>query len=392
MNPYSPIIRPPQSPQSFPGPSNAPYQQFRDQISTAIGPIRTRNNQDVRAERPHGLTVQQAMRMSLLVSDPTTPTVRPATPIEANEVPGRGQSHSVTQPHSPAMQGNGVPQQVLLESNVLSNIGLQPVQSNTHHLQPQFSSQNSFQPLMNNNNNGQQQRSFSMSTLTPSFDPAMQYGPAFVTPQQMQLGHLDPAAFGSIALHNPALVPSADLDALANSQDCACGPDCNCTMCGVHPYNAATLGFVHELGQVMVRDDYGEGSSHANPHVSQPLPGTGGALINSTITEPVMGQELLPLPGTGGALIKSKFAEPVMGQELLPLSDDFSPWVNVSTEDPAPQPTYEEGEAVNNGEQPNQFFTIGYKVRYTGGSERCECDGNCSCFECLHYRGEIFPL
>ena len=309
--------------------------------------------------------------MPLGASDPSsndqaTPTVGPAMPIEANEVPRREQSHSVTQPHSPAMQGNGVPQQLLLDRNVFSNIGLQPVQPNADHLQPQFPSHNSFQPFTNNNN-GQQQRSFSMQTLTQSLDPAMQWVPTFPTPntghQQRQLGHLDPGAFGSFASYNPALVQSADLDALANSQNCACGKDCNCPMCSVHPYNAATVGIVHELGQVMARDNYGEGDLHANPRVSQPLSGTGGALTNSTITESAM------------------------GQGLLPIHDGFSTWMNASTEDPAPRPTYEEGEAVNNGIQSNEYYNIAYPVRRcTGIAGICPCDRTCTCPECLNHQ------
>lgn len=362
------------------GQSNALYPPFREHLMTVGTPARTTNDQDVRAESSHGLAMQHAIQSQQPASD-LSPN-DPATPTQSGQGSLQMQSPLLGQSQSLAtMQGHGIPQQVTPGSSVYPNFALQPVQPDAVHFQSQFSPLTSYQPVLNGNN-GQEGLSISTATLTPPPDLDFQFG---VNPAQSmmgpQLGQLPPMGYhypethGAYPMYNPAVVPSAEYDALRDSQNCSCGPGCNCAYCRVHPLNQATRARVQDLSELLARDNYLDG----NPQVSQPQSGTEGVLTNGTNMESEIGLGYLP-----------------------PVDDTFSSssleWIDAPTGSPVLEPTFDE-EPIDNDDQPielptdrmrdSDYFTMAYPVKgdCTDATGSCLCGHECSCVGCYTHQG-----
>ena len=367
--PY-PMVQPSQP---HPAPTNALFAGFRDQIATPNASTRTarRNNgQGLRAEPSHGLSMQHAMQHEQHALDPRSS--RPTTPTEGGPVCHPGESNFVSQTPSPAtVQGDGVARQLTPDCSVYSTRAFQPVQPNGTHFQPRIPAFTPYQPILNHDN-GQESHNVSMSTLAQPPGQMFSYGVgpvhlATVNQQRQfeQTGYHFADPGNAFPMHNPAAAPSADFDALTISQDCTCGPNCNCIYCAAHPFNSATQERVHDLTELLANDNYRDG----NPHV------------NGTDVESEIEQGYPPAPDD------ESFDSNPLG------------WINVPNRAAALQPTFGQGESINNNDQPNhlpsatlrnsRYFTIGYSFNSncTDATGACLCGSECQCAGCLTHQG-----
>ena len=451
MTPF-PIIQPTQQ---FPEPFGAQYLALHQPFSTLDASARTAYGQDVRAEPCHGLPLQDAMQLQQPASDRSssdqaTPASTPTTSSQGSQVPHQEQSYSVPQSQSPiAFNGDSLPQQFLPDTNVYHNMQLRPARFDAANSPPIFTPYDPYQPVMNDTHG------LPMSTFTQSPNPNTRYQEDPAHPmtlaqriQSERLGYQYPETRDPYPMISAA-GPSAELDALTSSQNCLCGPGCDCVYCAAHPYNAATRGRVQEISQIMATENY-----WSLNHVSQPQTGHGDTFINGTNTELAMGQGYLPQFGHEGAFINGTNTELMMGQGYPPqiehdgapingtnteleTEQGYSPqtghggapiddtnteleigqgcppldqesfpstpygWTHAPMPGPALQPTSDEGASVDNGDNPDgssprtmhssRYFTVEYRVDsdFANAAGKCMCGDDCKCVGCLTHQGHL---
>ena len=359
--------------QPLPQSIDAQYSALQHSIN-AHTPTRTAGGLEVRAEPYHGLPWQQ------LAWDPSSSgqaisAAAPTTPTLGSEGPNQEQSPSVAQADSPiTVQGDGLPPHARLNSNASSDLQLGQGLLNA----AQFASDSLHQPVVNGNLT---QGTHNVSTFVQSYDPTNQYEMNPSRPMTLAqrlhfegLGFRYPVPHDPFPMIDPAL-QEAERNALTNSSNCGCGPGCNCVFCAAHPYNEATISRVQELTQIMEADDYWSVN-----HVSPPQSGSGGAPTNGTNIESETEPEH-PQPDEGYS------------------SPETFAWTNTPVQDPALQPTFEEGVSLENGghssDSPfrmmrsSDYVNIEYVVHgnCTDRTGRCQCGRNCRCSGCLTHQG-----
>ena len=265
-------------------------------------------------------------------------------------------SNLVAQTHSPAtVQGGGFPQQLIPDSHVYPNRVYRPVRQNGTHFQPHFSNYAPSQPVLNGHNGHN-----SVSTLFQPPNPHVQYGvdPAHSMTVNQQpnlecMGCQYPESQDAYPINAPVVIPSAEFDAWTSSQNCSCGPTCNCVYCTAHPFNAATQARIQDLSQVLANDNYWNVCAQTED------------------------------------------------ESAMDLEEDENPlgWVNMPREGPGRQPTFEQGGSINNGHSSNDFsslqmqnpgyFTVAYPVNgdCTNATGTCLCGNDCACYGCLTHQG-----
>ena len=345
----------------------------------AVQPPGTVTGPEVIAGPPHGHPLQNAMQLQQPASgldsgSQATPATTPTAPTQRGPVPHQEHSRSISQEISPvSFQGNGLSQQARADSNMSSNLELRPGPLDADNLRPQFLPYTPQQSIANGNG---RQETGSVSTLVQSPPPYTQYegDPAQPMALQQQFGHQYPQPHGPFPMVGAA-VPSAELNAFTNSQDCQCGEGCDCVFCATHPYNAATRERVQDLTQIMAMDNYWA----MNP-ASPLLSGHGGAPTNGTNIESVVEQGYPPLE-------ENKFS-----------SAPFE-WTDAPVQDPSHQATFDEEASADNGGQTNGpspptmrnsgYFTMEYRVKgnCTDATGTCLCGNDCMCSGCITHQG-----
>ena len=375
----------------FPMPLNAPLnatlQSFQQFLDFTAASARAANTQDLRADPSYGPPLQDVMRRQQLAldtssSDQAMPAATPTTPNPGIQVPYQEQSLSATQARSPiAVQGQGLTQQVDPDSFVYSNLPLRPGQLNPANFQPQFATHAPYQPVMNGDH-GQQSPNISRFVQSPDPDTRHEADPANPMTLAREL-HFQPLGYQYPEPHDPFpitsdAVPSAEWNALTDSQNCRCGSGCDCVFCRVHPYNAATRERVQDLTQIMARDNYWPLNHSTQP---QSVP------TNGTNIEPVMSQGYPPL-----------------AEEPLPSAASAAiGWINSPIQGPAPQPTFEEEASADEGDHSDElsprtmrnsaYWTLEYTVssNCTDATGTCRCGSDCGCLGCLTHQGHNGP-
>ena len=306
---------------------------------------------------------QQPMGPSSMISTP---------PTETSQCCHQEQSNLLTQSQSPAtVQGGGSPQQFIPASNDFFNPDCQSVQQNGTHFQPHISTYTSHQTVLDDQNGHN-----SVATLTPSPDSLGQHGtdlahPAAINQQthSKQMGHNYPVTQNFYPMHNPAAVPSGDINAWVAPQNCLCGPSCNCLRCTSHPFNRANFEFVQELTDIMASENYWE-PYPPKPNLSQPQSATGNALTYGTDMEPAMD----PMDGV-------PFTANPLGNIIIP------------------EPTFDDiddsnqsNELASSRMEKGAYWTVGYVMQEKGCTDatgRCVCGDDCACPGCRTHRGHV---
>lgn len=345
------------------------YQTFAQHIEGLSISARTANGQDVGAGLSHGHPLQDTMRPQQPASDPSssdqaTLAATLTTLTQGSQVPQQVQSQSVAQPRLPT------PSFSPDINPYSSNLQLPPAQL-------QFPLYSPDQPAMNDIHG---QHTPDISTFTNP--PNTSYG--LDPPHPLTMAQSSP--FGPLGYQYPgpddsfpiisAGEPSAEANALTDSQNCLCGPGCDCAYCATHPYNDATRERVQDLNRILADDGYS--SRHL---FVQPQPEYVAASTNGTSTEPVMAQELLP-----------------------PDEESFRPalsdWMSSQLQSSASEPPIDGNTSVDNGDHSNGFspermrnsgyFTVEYPVNssLTDATGTCLCGSDSRCLGCLTHQGQ----
>lgn len=381
MNPYLNFQPNPQSPVQH----SAQHLAFQHHTASLNASASTANGQDVRAEPPQFLPLQDPMQPQQLPSNADSsdwgmPAATPMTVTQGSQVIHQQPSHSDAPVHSPmTLQSSGLPQQVGPDDHLDPSLRPPPEHLDAANLQPLSSPFNPFQHVMSGNH-GQELHNVSTTVQSPISNTQYRGDPATLAQSMRfeQLGyqypeHDDP--YGTTS----AAGPSAELNDVTSSPNCQCGPGCDCVFCASHPYNAATRERVQDLTQIMATDNCWSGNSASRPHS-----GYGGAPTNGTgmesMTEqgyPPLGNEPFPFPASG--------------------------WTNSTVQGPALQPTFNQDAFVDNGDHSNELFprttrsTGYYLMEYnvnsncTDATGTCLCGSDCKCSGCLTHQGHNGP-
>ena len=305
------------------------------------------------------------------------------TPAEESEFRKRELANWIAQCQSlEEARGEAVHQQLIPNGPVYSNHGFQPMQQNGTRYQPQIQPPSPAYPPYHpavNGNNGQQFGGNSVATLSQSPEPAVPFEgfpahPTMIDQRFEQTGHQYPETRNAPLMHPNGMTPYADLNPMITSQNCLCGPSCNCVMCAMHPHNNASYRRAEELAQILADDNYQDGC------MSEPQSDAGGALTNGTNIESVMGLENMHLNG-------GSFPSDPLG------------WHNMPTEGHVLQSTTFDEEFVDNSDPSTDFsfrrmrntayFTVEYQLG--GGSNNgdglCLCGSDSTCDECPTHSG-----
>ncbi|KAI4169814.1 MAG: hypothetical protein LQ346_008929 [Caloplaca aetnensis] len=170
-----------------------------------------------------------------------------------------------------------------------------------------------------------------------------------------------------------SVAPSAEDFVLPETMfECNCGPNCQCVVCAVHPFNDVTMGRMGELSDLLAAEnaDFGGESRHQPGH---------GELSPNTFT----GMEVDPENW------ESMFG---LGEAIDPrLSMDGHPSASNSAYGQYGMPTA--GAPMPGVAHSSNFYTMQYNLpdaeasRCPGGHSSCRCREGCPCEGCRTHTG-----
>ena len=314
-----------------------------------------------------GIQSQQAWAPS--TSNQATAAAMPTTSIGNTQFHRQEQPHLDPQLFSPAtMQGNGVSQQVLAGNNVYFNFGLQPMPLDAAHFHPQASyGQDPFRMLTSTLT---QVPSLSQHLVNVEHPKTIKAKEAFE-----QSVHQYPESKDPNPLYDPPLVTSDNFDAFINTQNCSCGPGCDCVFCREHPFNPATLARVRELADMTESESYWALDPHMDSHVSRPQSGYAGAPANGTNIEPVAGQGYLEPNGNSATPGPSGYNQPNFGER--------------EPADQGDQSVDQSHLMMRNADFYDLEYLLDNSCTNTDGT--CQCGENCACVGCVTHVGHMSP-
>ena len=309
--------------------------------------------------------LRKALALDSSKNDQTTLASRPASPTEGSQVHDQAQDHLFAQFPSPGtVQGNGIPQPMDPEGISYPNFGVQQMQPMIPHHQQQYSPYHTGMPA-SNYTYGQASQNIPVPTYSQMFDPTMPPMPLHQNPHEASVYHY-PDSRGPYPINGPAAVPSAEVDALAGSHSCSCGPGCNCVYCAKHLDNNATLQQVQELNYMMQAGNVWDGNLPVNPNVRSQPSGSGGIPTNGTAMGPELGQ-----------------GQPLLNNGFFP-HDMSGGLVEAPTQGPALQPfNGYSARTMRNSE----YVTVGYRVGCPNPTANCHCGIGCPCARCASHLG-----